>query len=78
MATNLAFAGIPNANQGLGIAVLKPWSQRDNIKAVVNRTNGVMQSIPAVAVSSFQFPELPGAGGGLPLQFVITTRNNFV
>ena len=30
VATSLSLAGIPNANQGLGIAVLKPWSQRDN------------------------------------------------
>ncbi|WP_459782869.1 hypothetical protein, partial [Photobacterium sp. R1] len=25
----------------------------------------------------FQMPELPGAGSGLPIQFVITTPNNF-
>ncbi|MEZ7863147.1 MAG: multidrug efflux RND transporter permease subunit [Aeromonadaceae bacterium] len=77
MATSLAFAGIPNSNQGMGIAVLKPWSERENIKTVLERTNASMQDIPAMTVSTFQFPELPGAGGGLPLQFVITTPNNF-
>ena len=44
---------------------------------VVARTNAALQNMPGVAISSFQFPELPGAGGGLPLQLVITTPNEF-
>ncbi len=77
MSTNLALAGIPNSNQGLAIAILKPWSQRDKAPVVMNRTNAALQDIPGMAFSSFQFPELPGAGGGLPLQLVITTPNDF-
>ena len=77
MATSLSFAGIPNSNQGMGIAVMKPWSQRPPLKEVMKRTNEQMQDIPEMTVSSFQFPELPGAGGGMPLQYVITTPNNF-
>jgi len=77
MATSLSFAGIPSSNLGMGIAVMKPWSQRPPLKQVMERTNADMQNIPEMTVSSFQFPELPGAGGGLPLQYVITTPNNF-
>ena len=77
MATSLSFAGIPSSNLGMGIAVMKPWSQRPPLKQVMKRTNAQMQDIPEMTVSSFQFPELPGAGGGLPLQYVITTPNNF-
>ena len=77
MSTNLALAGIPNSNQGLGIAILKPWSEREKAPVVVARTNAALQNMPGVAISSFQFPELPGAGGGLPLQLVITTPNEF-
>ena len=77
MSTNLALAGIPNSNQGLGIAILKPWSEREKAPLVVARTNAALQNMPGVAISSFQFPELPGAGGGLPLQLVITTPNEF-
>ena len=77
MSTNIALAGIPNSNQGLAIAILKPWSQRDKAPVVMNRTNTALQDIPGMAFSSFQFPELPGAGGGLPLQLVITTPNDF-
>lgn len=77
MSTNLALAGIPNSNQGLAIAILKPWSQRDKVPLVLNRTNLALQGLPGVEISSFQFPELPGAGGGLPIQLVITTPNEF-
>lgn len=77
MATNLALVGIPNNNQGLAIAILKPWSEREKAPVIVQRTNTALQNIPGVAISSFQFPELPGAGGGLPLQLVITTPNEF-
>ena len=77
MATSLFFAGIPSSNLGMGIAVMKPWSQRPPLKEVMDRTNEQMKDIPEMNVSSFQFPELPGAGGGLPLQYVITTPNNF-
>jgi multidrug efflux pump len=77
MSTNLALAGIPSNNRGLAIAILKPWSEREKAPVIVQRTNAAMQDIPGVAISSFQFPELPGAGGGLPLQLVITTPNEF-
>ncbi len=77
MSTTLAFAGIPNLNQGLGVAVLKPWSQRPPLKTVMKRANDQLQNIPEVAVNSFQMAELPGAGGGYPIQYVITTPNNF-
>jgi multidrug efflux pump len=61
----------------LAIAIMKPWSERDKAPKVVERTNAALQNMPGVAISSFQFPELPGAGGGLPLQLVITTPNEF-
>ena len=30
-----------------------------------------------MAITTFQFPEPPGASSGLPIQFVITTPNSF-
>ncbi|MCE0493702.1 multidrug efflux RND transporter permease subunit [Vibrio salinus] len=74
----LAFTGIPKSNQALGIAVLVPWSQRDvSQKVVTQRVQGLVKDIPAMSVSAFQMPELPGAGSGLPIQMVITTPNSF-
>ena len=72
------FSGIPSANQAFGLATLKPWSQRDQSQTeVANEVTEKIKNIPQMAVTAFQMPSLPGAGSGLPVQFVITTPNNF-
>ncbi|PSU88698.1 transporter [Photobacterium kishitanii] len=72
------FSGIPAANQAFGLATLKPWSQRDQSQTeVANEVTQKIKNIPQMAVTAFQMPSLPGAGSGLPVQFVITTPNNF-
>ncbi|MCD9504469.1 multidrug efflux RND transporter permease subunit [Photobacterium phosphoreum] len=71
-------SGIPSANQAFGLATLKPWSQRDQSQTeVANEVTEKIKNIPQMAVTAFQMPSLPGAGSGLPVQFVITTPNNF-
>ncbi|MDA7745795.1 multidrug efflux RND transporter permease subunit [Psychromonas sp.] len=76
--SSLAMSGIPTANQAFGIAIMKPWSQRDqNPKELANALTPAFNSIPSVATTAFQMPELPGSSGGLPVQFVITTSNPF-
>ncbi|MDD9196531.1 multidrug efflux RND transporter permease subunit [Aliivibrio sp. S3MY1] len=72
------FTGVPNANQAFGIASMVPWSERTTSQAeVTKRVGELVQDIPGMAVTAFQMPELPGAGSGLPIQFVITTPNSF-
>ncbi len=72
------FSGIPNSNQAFGLATLLPWSQRTASQAeVANRVSGLVKDIPAMSVTAFQMPELPGASSGLPVQFVLTTPSNF-
>ncbi|GLT18953.1 multidrug resistance protein [Vibrio zhanjiangensis] len=72
------FTGVPNSNQALGIASLVPWSQREAGQAeVVKRVSGLVKDVPGMSVVAFPIPELPGAGSGLPVQFVITTPNAF-
>ena len=72
------FSGIPSANQAFGLATLKPWSQRDQSQTeVANDVTEKIKNIPQMAITDFQMPSLPGAGSGLPVQFVITTPNNF-
>ncbi|MDO6501142.1 multidrug efflux RND transporter permease subunit [Photobacterium sanguinicancri] len=72
------FSGVPNSNQAFGIASMVPWSERDTSQAeVVKRVTALVKDIPEMAVTAFQMPELPGAGSGLPIQFVITTPNHF-
>ncbi|WP_372871101.1 multidrug efflux RND transporter permease subunit [Shewanella sp.] len=77
-AASLAFVGIPNANQAFGIAPLVPWSERDKSQKEMQKFfAGEVKSIPGMAVTTFEMPELPGASGGLPIQFVITTASSF-
>ncbi|MGD8112394.1 multidrug efflux RND transporter permease subunit VmeD [Vibrio sp. TRT 17S01] len=72
------FTGVPNSNQAFGLATLKPWSQREASQAdVTKRVGGLVSDVPGMAVTAFQMPELPGAGSGLPIQFVVTTPNSF-
>ena len=72
------FSGVPNSNQAFGIASMVPWSEREASQAeVVKRVTGLVKNVPEMAVTAFQMPELPGAGSGLPIQFVITTPNQF-
>ncbi|MDN2664008.1 multidrug efflux RND transporter permease subunit [Psychromonas sp. 14N.309.X.WAT.B.A12] len=76
--SSLAMSGIPNANQAFGIAIMKPWSQREKGPAELSATlTPAFGKIPSVATVTFQRPELPGSSGGLPVQFVITTSNPF-
>lgn len=76
--STLAISGVPNANQAFGIAIMKPWSQRDKDPAALSATLlPTFNNVPAVATTAFQMPELPGSSGGLPVQFVITTGNSF-
>ena len=73
-----AFTGVPNSNQAFGIASLVPWSEREaSQEEITKRVGDLVKDIPGMAITAFQMPELPGAGSGLPLQFVITTPNNF-
>ncbi|WP_065188352.1 multidrug efflux RND transporter permease subunit [Shewanella woodyi] len=75
---SLAFVGIPSSNQAFGIAPLVPWSERDKSQKEMQKILGdEVKQIPGMAVTTFQMPELPGASGGLPIQFVITTSNSF-
>ncbi|KDN28498.1 transporter [Vibrio fortis] len=72
------FTGVPNANQAFGIASMVPWSEREASQSdVANRVGELVKDVPGMAVTAFQMPELPGAGSGLPIQFVITTPNSF-
>lgn len=78
VAFSQVFSGVPKSNQAFGIASLVPWSEREASQAeVVQRMGAEVKDIPGMAVTAFQMPELPGASSGLPIQFVITTPNNF-
>ncbi|MGL5365313.1 MAG: efflux RND transporter permease subunit, partial [Plesiomonas shigelloides] len=72
------FSGIPTSNQALGLATLVPWSDRSaSQQEIANRVTKLVKDVPAMSITAFQMPSLPGASSGLPFQFVITTPNSF-
>lgn len=76
--TSLTIAGVPATNQGLAIAPLAPWSQREaSVKDVLKRLTPPIQEMPGVSAAPFAMPPLPGASSGLPVQFVITSPGDY-
>ncbi len=69
--------GIPTTNRGIGGVLFTPWEKRHrNATELQHVLQQKWNSIAGARVAAFQFPSLPGAGG-LPLQFVIKTTENF-
>lgn len=68
-------SGLNNSMIGM---VLKPWDQR---KRTSNQLQPLIQEqlnkIAGAKVAAFQLPSLPGGGQGMPIQFVITTTDDF-
>ena len=70
--------GSNGLNSSIVGMVLKPWDKR-------NRTTNQLQpliqkqlnNIAGAKVAAFQLPSLPGGGQGMPIQFVITTTDDF-
>ncbi|MCY9872960.1 multidrug efflux RND transporter permease subunit [Vibrio barjaei] len=72
------FAGVPKTNMAMGIASLVPWDDREAAQSEITaRVAKEVGDIPGMSVAAFQLPELPGAGGGFPFQFVIKTSDSF-
>lgn len=67
--------GLNNSIIGM---VLKPWDER---KRTSNQLQPLIQNelndIAGAKIAAFQLPSLPGGGSGLPIQFVITTTEDF-
>jgi multidrug efflux pump len=65
-------------NQSIIGMVLKPWEKRQRTS---NQLQPLIQkelnSIAGAKIAVFQLPSLPGGGSGLPIQFVITTTEDF-
>ena len=70
--------GNPNLNQALVGMVLKPWDKRSRTSNdLQNIVQQELNKIAGAKIAVFQLPSLPGGGSGLPIQFVITTTENF-
>ncbi|HJR21978.1 MAG TPA: efflux RND transporter permease subunit [Dongiaceae bacterium] len=71
-------AGTPTLRQGTAIAVMKPWHERTTSfdeSFVVARQE--LSKVVGLKAAAFSLPPLPGSGGGLPMQFVISTTQDY-
>ncbi|MDQ8039303.1 MAG: efflux RND transporter permease subunit [Rickettsiella sp.] len=70
--------GANGLNTSIGGMVFKPWDERkrtsNQIQPMVQR---LFNQVAGARVAAFQQPSLPGGGGGLPIQFVITTTESY-
>jgi multidrug efflux pump len=78
IAAALTMSGVPSANQGMSIAPLVPWSQRNSSEQeILQRLTPEIQAIPGISATPFSLPPLPGASSGMPVQFVITSPGDY-
>lgn len=70
--------GADGLNTSILGMVFKPWDERSQ---TTNQLQPIIQQqlnqIAGAKVAAFQLPSLPGGGSGLPIQFVITTTDDF-
>ena len=72
------FDGISGLNSAIAGLVTVPWDERDKttmeLQPIVQQKLNTLAGVRAVA---FLRPSLPGAGRGLPVQFVVGTTDSF-
>lgn len=70
--------GMSTVNSGISMIILKPWSQRKQSQAeVYQKLNKLEKTNPGLQLFPVQPPALPTGGGGLPIQFVLTTLGSY-
>lgn len=70
--------GTSGLNTSILGMVLKPWDARTRTSNELQPlVQGQLDKISGAKIAAFQLPSLPGGGSGLPIQFVITTTEDF-
>ncbi|WP_166263401.1 efflux RND transporter permease subunit [Marinobacter caseinilyticus] len=70
--------GITSPNAVFGGFKMAPWSQRDVSQFDVQpKLQAELKQVTGLQTAVFPRPSLPGSGGGLPFQFVITTGEDY-
>jgi hydrophobe/amphiphile efflux-1 (HAE1) family protein len=77
--TAFTFSGFPTMNGGFGILTLKPWGDRARTQTEIkNAIQGPLFGVLGINAPVIELPSLPTPGaGGLPLQFVVNTINDY-
>jgi multidrug efflux pump len=70
-------SGLADASGGMIGLVLKPWNQRSRDAATLaTEFGGAASAISGLNVAAVLPPSLPGAGSGLPVQFVVSSTQD--
>jgi multidrug efflux pump len=70
--------GMMGVSSGISGVILKPWSERKKSEEdIKNEIQPQLSTLAGVQSVVFEPPSLPGNNGGLPVQFVITSTENF-
>lgn len=71
--------GNNSVNNAISGLILKPWETRSKSQAQVLKTlQPELAKIAGISAVAFPLPSVPGNGGGLPVQFVITSTEDNV
>jgi len=69
--------GSTGANHVIAGLVLKPWDERERTQMQIKpEVQAKVNNIAAFQTAAFSKPPLPGAGRGLPVQFVVGTTHS--
>ncbi|MBP9692819.1 MAG: efflux RND transporter permease subunit, partial [Alphaproteobacteria bacterium] len=70
--------GMGGLNMSIGGMVLKPWDERiQTANQLQPQVQALLAQITGAKIAAFQRAPLPGAGKGLPMQFVIKTTDPY-
>lgn len=70
--------GFSGPSSGIAGLILKPWSERKkSVEDIKNEIQPLLSGLAGVQAVAFEPPSLPGNNGGLPVQFIITSTENF-
>lgn len=70
--------GMSTVNTGIGGVILKPWDQRKKSQAQIKQEiQPELSQVAGMQTVVFAPPSLPGNNGGLPVQLVLTTTQDF-
>ncbi|MGM0952953.1 MAG: efflux RND transporter permease subunit [Pseudomonadota bacterium] len=70
--------GITSPNAVFGGFKMAPWSERDISQSEAQpKLDAELKNVTGLQTAVFPRPSLPGSGGGLPFQFVITTGGSY-
>ena len=67
-------SGLPSTSSGFAGLVTKPWGERQRSTSQIAQVlTGAAGAVSGIQTAAFVPPSLPGAGGGLPITYVVSS-----